>query len=101
MTPHNSTVIIPERPNLLVALAAHFRRKDPRAVVLNGSIIMLLSSTLVSFLNFIYNVVMARMLGPAKFGHVTVSVTILMLASAVTLSFQLVCAKFVARNQTA
>src|SRR5260370_30372696 len=43
---------------------------------------------------------MARMLGPARFGHVTVSVTILMLASAVTLSFQLVCAKFVARNQT-
>jgi O-antigen/teichoic acid export membrane protein len=100
MTPHDGTVTLPERPNLLLAVAAQLRRKDPKALVLNGSIIMLLSSTLVSLLNFAYNVVMARMLGPSKFGHVTVSVTILMLASAVTLSFQLVCAKFVARNQT-
>jgi O-antigen/teichoic acid export membrane protein len=100
MTPHDGTVTLPERPNLLLAVAAQLRRKDPKALVLNGSIIMLLSSTLVSLLNFVYNVVMARMLGPSKFGHVTVSVTILMLASAVTLSFQLVCAKFVARNQT-
>ena len=100
MTPHDGIVTLPERPNLLLAVAAQLRRKDPKALLLNGSIIMLLSSTLVSLLNFAYNVVMARMLGPSKFGHVTVSVTILMLASAVTLSFQLVCAKFVARNQT-
>jgi O-antigen/teichoic acid export membrane protein len=100
MTPHDGTVTLPERPSLLLAVAAQLRRKDPKALVLNGSIIMLLSSTLVSLLNFVYNVVMARMLGPSKFGHVTVSVTILMLASAVTLSFQLVCAKFVARNRT-
>jgi O-antigen/teichoic acid export membrane protein len=52
----------------------------------------------VSVLNFAFNVAMARMLGPAKFGHVTAAVTILMLASAITLAFQLVCAKFVARN---
>src|SRR5260370_25689936 len=44
---------------------------------------------------------MARMLGPAKVGPVTASVTLLMLASAVTLAFELVCAKFVARNQAA
>jgi O-antigen/teichoic acid export membrane protein len=68
--------------------------------MLGGSIIMLLSTTLVSLMNFAYNAVMARMLGPARFGQVTVSVTLLMLASAVTLAFQLVCAKFVARNQT-
>src|SRR5215467_5434459 len=43
---------------------------------------------------------MARLLGPARFGHVTAAVTILMLASAITLAFQLVCAKFVARNDT-
>ncbi len=100
MTPHDGIAALPERPNLLLAVAAHLRRKDPKAIVLNGSIIMLLSSTLVSLLNFTYNVVMARMLGPSKFGHVTASVTLLMLASAVTLSFQLVCAKFVARNPT-
>jgi O-antigen/teichoic acid export membrane protein len=100
MTPRDGIATLPERPNLLLAVAAQFRRKDPGAIVLNGSIIMLLSSVLVSLLNFAYNVVMARMLGPSRFGHVTASVTLLMLASSVTLSFQLVCAKFVARNQT-
>ena len=68
--------------------------------VVNGSIIMLGGSTLVSGFNFIFNVAMARMLGPARFGHVTAAATILMLFSAVTLSFQLVCAKFVARNNS-
>ena len=68
--------------------------------VMSGSLIMLGGSTLVSGFNFLYNVAMARMLGPALFGHVTAAVTILMLFSAVTLSFQLVCAKFVARNTT-
>jgi O-antigen/teichoic acid export membrane protein len=88
------------KPNLLVTVAAQFRRKDATGIVLNGSILMLLSTTLVSLLNFAYNVVMARMLGPSLFGHVTAMVTLLMLASAVTLAFQLVCAKFVARNES-
>jgi O-antigen/teichoic acid export membrane protein len=100
MAPRDSIAALPERPSFLLAVTAQLRRKDPQSMVLNGSIIMLLSSTLVSLLNFAYNVVMARMLGPSSFGHVTASVTLLMLASAVTLSFQLVCAKFVARNRT-
>lgn len=87
------------KPTLLMTVAAQLRRKDPRSLVVNGSIVMLLSTTLVSLLNFAYNVVMARMLGPSRFGHVTAMVTLLMLASAVTLAFQLVCAKFVARNE--
>jgi O-antigen/teichoic acid export membrane protein len=69
-------------------------------LVLGGSLIMLLGSGLVSVANFGYNVSMARLLGPAGFGHVTAVATLLMLASAVTLSFQLVCAKFIARNTT-
>lgn len=101
MTPRDSVVTFPDRQNRLLAAAASLRRKGLQGVVLGGSIIMLVSTTLVSVMNFAYNVVMARMLGPSKFGHVTVSVTLLMLASAVTLSFQLVCAKFVARNQAA
>ncbi|HUR36351.1 MAG TPA: oligosaccharide flippase family protein [Terriglobales bacterium] len=61
---------------------------------------MLFGSGVVSLANFGYNVSMARLLGPAEFGHVTAVATLLMLASAVTLSFQLVCAKFIARNTT-
>lgn len=81
-------------------------RQWPRALrerstlVLGGSLIMLFGSGMVSVANFGYNVSMARMLGPAEFGHVTAVATLLMLASAVTLSFQLVCAKFIARNKT-
>lgn len=72
----------------------------PRHVLLSGSIIMLAGSTAVSGVNFLYNVTLARLLGPAEFGHATAAVTLLMLASAITLSFQLVCAKFVARNES-
>ncbi|MEO8726816.1 MAG: oligosaccharide flippase family protein [Acidobacteriaceae bacterium] len=71
------------------------------ARVVSGSIIMLAGSALVSGFNFFFNVAMARMLGPARFSQVTAAATILMLFSAVTLSFQLVCAKFIARNTTA
>lgn len=80
------------------AATAPLSQKESQARVLSGSIVMLLSTSLVSVLNFGFNVSMARMLGPAKFGNVTAAVTILMLASAITLAFQLVCAKFVARN---
>lgn len=68
-------------------------------MVIGGSLIMLVGSGLVSALNFGYNITMARMLGRADFGHLSAIATLLMLTSAVTLSFQLVCAKFVARNE--
>ena len=69
-----------------------------RSIVFKGSIIMLFGMAIVSASNFGYNVAMARMLGPANFGHVSAIATLLMLFSALTLSFQLVCAKFVAKN---
>jgi len=68
--------------------------------VLSGSIVMLLGSVLVAALNFGFNVSMARLLGPALFAQVAAMVTLLMLLSSVSLSFQMVCAKFVARNVT-
>jgi O-antigen/teichoic acid export membrane protein len=68
--------------------------------LLSGSMIMLAGTTLVSALNFAYNLVTAHLLGPTDFGHASVAVTLLMLASAITLSFQLVCAKIVAREPT-
>lgn len=101
MTPRDSVVALPDPPDRLLTVADRLRRKGSQSMVLGGSIIMLLSTSLVSVMNFLYNAVMARMLGPSRFGQVTVSVTLLMLASSVTLAFQLVCAKFVARNQTA
>lgn len=68
--------------------------------LLGGSFILLAGSTFVSLVNFAYNVAVARMLGAAAFSHAAVAVTLLMLVSSLTLAFQLVCAKFVARSQT-
>lgn len=67
------------------------------AKILNGSIILLTGSVFVSLGNFGYNIGVARMLGPSDFSHAAAAVTILMLISAITLSFQLVCTKLVAK----
>lgn len=78
---------------------ALLRSPQVRNGLLGGSVIMLAGSAIVSIVNFGYNVFTAHLLGPVEFGHASVAVTLLMLASAITLSFQLVCAKFVARQE--
>ena len=80
----------------------HRRHKihDLRLRVLSGSAIMLLSSVFVGVMNLIYNFAVAHQLGADKFGHASVVYTVLMLLSSVTLSFQLMCSKFVARSDS-
>lgn len=80
------------------AWLAGLGREHSHSQILGGSLLMLVGSTLVSVFNFAYNVVVAQLLGPVGFGHAAAAVTLLMLVSAITLAFQLVCAKFVARN---
>lgn len=69
-----------------------------RARVLSGSMIMLVSSAVVGATNLIYNIAIARVLGASEFGQATAIYTLLMLLSCITLAFQLVCSKFVAKN---
>jgi O-antigen/teichoic acid export membrane protein len=69
--------------------------------VLTGSFVMLAGSALVSVANFGYNISVAHLLGPGDFSHAAAAVTLLMLASCVNLAFQLVTAKFIARNESA
>jgi O-antigen/teichoic acid export membrane protein len=69
-----------------------------RTLMLRGSLVLLFSTGLVSATNLLYNISIARGLGAAGFGHATAIYTLLMLLSAVTLAFQLVCSKFVAKN---
>ena len=80
------------------ALPAH--GKALRQKLLGGSIALLAGSGLVGVTNLLYNVITARLLGPTGFAHATAVYTLLMLASAITLSFQVVCAKYVAGHQT-
>src|SRR3979409_237111 len=95
----DSAVTFPSR-NATLTQERDSARKRAHALVLTGSLVMLFSSTMVSGINFATNVVMARLLGPSLFGQVAVATTLLMMASCITLSFQMVCAKFVARNAT-
>src|SRR6266567_1112024 len=69
-----------------------------RARVLSGSMIMLVSSGLVGAMNLVYNLAIAHTLGAEGFGHASAVYTVLMLLSSITLSFQLLCSKFVAKN---
>lgn len=77
------------------------RTRALRQKVLGGSLTLLASSGLVGVTNLLYNVITARLLGPTGFAHATAVYTLLMLASAITLSFQVVCAKYVASHEPA
>jgi O-antigen/teichoic acid export membrane protein len=76
-------------------------RSETHGKILGGSLIMLVSTVIVMAVNFGYQVDVAQRLGPAEFGHVAVSVTLLLLASSLMLAFQIVCAKFIAKSQSA
>ena len=85
-------------PDGVLARLSSIRRLKAR--VLSGSAIMLLSSVFVGGMNLIYNFAIAHTLGADQFGHASVVYTMLMLLSSVTLSFQLMCSKFVARSES-
>jgi O-antigen/teichoic acid export membrane protein len=71
-----------------------------RERMLSGSAVMLLSSMFVGCMNLIYNFAVAHKLGAERYGHASVVYTLLMLLSSITLSFQLLCSKFVARTDS-
>jgi O-antigen/teichoic acid export membrane protein len=96
--PQSESVITLTPADASVAAAEVRPQRSERSTMLNGSAIMLVAMMLVNIFNFAYNMVMARMLGPAAFGNINAAVTLLLLASCISLAFQLVCAKFVARN---
>jgi O-antigen/teichoic acid export membrane protein len=60
--------------------------------------VLLTGYGLIAVLQFLYNASVAWFLGPASFGHATAVYTLLILASAITLSFQIVSAKVVAKQ---
>ncbi len=76
-------------------------KKTLKSQLLGGSLMLLAGSGLVGITNLVYNVVTARLLGPTGFAHATAVYTLLMLMSGITLSFQVVCAKYVAKSLSA
>ncbi len=75
--------------------------RTPRERLLNGSAILLTALCILTLANFGYNIAVARILGPVSYGHTTAVYTLLVLTSAVTLSFQILSAKIVAQRSTA
>ena len=71
-----------------------------QARIVSGSIVLLSGSGLNTGINLAYNIAVARYLGPTGFGHATVIYTILVLLSAVTLSFQIIATKMIAQQQS-
>ena len=69
-----------------------------RQRIVSGSAILLAGSGLTTAINLAYNVVVARYLGPQGYGHATAVYTLLVILSAVTLSFQIVSSKVVAQQ---
>ena len=72
-----------------------------QARIVSGSVILLTGSGLTTAINLVYNVVIARSLGPRGYGQATVVYTLLTLLSAVTLSFQIISTKVVAQQPAA
>src|SRR5580693_8448906 len=79
-------------------LAWPVHREASRRRVVRGSAILLLSTGLVAATNLFYNILIARLLGASSFGHASALYTLLMMVTAITLSFQIVTSKFIARN---
>ena len=69
-----------------------------RQKIVAGSVTLLSGSALVTGINLGYNILVAKFLGPNGFGQATVVYTILTLISAITLSFQILTAKVVAKQ---
>jgi O-antigen/teichoic acid export membrane protein len=74
--------------------------KTLQARILSGSLVLLSGSGLATAINLAYNIAVARILGPTDFGQATAVYTLLILVSAVTLSFQIVSAKAVAQQSS-
>src|ERR1700692_3001375 len=72
--------------------------KTLKSQILGGTLTLLAGSGLVGITNLAFNVVTARLLGPTGFAHATAVYTILMLVSCITLAFQVVSAKYIART---
>ena len=83
------------------ATPARVPSKTLKSQLLGGSLTLLAGSGLVGVTNLLYNVVTARLLGPTGFAHATAVYTLLMLLSCITLAFQVVCAKYVAKTESA
>lgn len=60
-----------------------------------GSIVMIVGSNLINFLNYLYHLIIGRMLGPASYGELAALISLMGLLSIIPSSINLVIVKYV------
>jgi len=68
----------------------------PGAGILTGSALLLVSMTVVNAGNYLFNLILGRWLGPVAFADLSLMVTILLMVTLITSTFQTTAAKFAA-----
>lgn len=66
----------------------------------SGSVVMVIGSNLVSFINYLYHVVMGRMLGPAGYGELAAIISLVGLLGMIPGSLNLVVIKYISSAKT-
>lgn len=77
---------------MIAALQTRLRQNQ----LLSGSAILLLSTTIVNAGNYAFNLVLGRWLGPVAFADLSLIVTLMLIVTFVTVTFQMSAAKFTA-----
>jgi O-antigen/teichoic acid export membrane protein len=79
-------------------------RKFIKQIITNpffaGSAVMIIGSNAVNFLNYVYHLVMGRLLGPSSYGELATLFSLLSLLGIIPLSLNLVIMKYVSSNKT-
>jgi O-antigen/teichoic acid export membrane protein len=73
-----------------------FLARIPGGKLLTGGALLFVSMTIVNAGNYLFNLILGRLLGPAAFADLSLIVTLLLVLTLVTSALQLVAAKFAA-----
>lgn len=94
-TPSSRSTLPPKPATSLLARL----RAGRSGGLLSGSMILLISTTVVNLGNYLYNLLMGRWLGPAAFADVSLLVTLFLVVTLVTATLQTVAARYSAIYQ--
>lgn len=71
-----------------------------RHPLFSGSMIMIVGSNLINFLNYLYHLIIGRLLGPANYGELAALISLMGLLSIIPASINLVIIKYVSSAKT-
>src|SRR5258708_1721467 len=66
----------------------------------SGSLVMILGSNATNFINYVFNLVIGRLLGPAQYGELAALLSLISLYAMIPFSLGLVIIKFISSSKT-